>query len=294
MLAKSRFVDHENRHFSLPPLVHGKLFVPLFTARHRFMPDRLFSLDRLRIVLIGTSHPGNIGGTARAMKNMGISDLALVAPRCEVRCSEAISRASGADELVAAAHIHETIDDAVADATLVVGASARSRTLPWPMITPRQLGESLASEMQSEKARVALVFGREDTGLTNAELQRCHRHVHIPTNPDFSSLNLAAAVQVLAYECRQAWLAEQASAPASAALPFGTEWDNPLASHEELERFFEHMERALTAIEFHDPDNPRQLMARLRRLYLRARPDRMEINILRGTFTAMEKKAGKA
>lgn len=248
-------------------------------------------LERIRIVLIGTSHPGNIGATARAMKNMGLGDLALVAPRCEVRCSEAISRASGADALVAAAPVHETLDAAVGDATLVVGASARSRNLPWPMVTPRQLGETLAGELTPADSRVALVFGREDTGLTNAELQRCHRHVHIPTNPEFSSLNLAAAVQVLAYECRQAWLAAQDDAANAPATPFGTEWDGPLADHDDLERFFAHLERALIAVEFHDPDNPRQLMARLRRLYLRARPDRMEVNILRGILSAMEKKA---
>lgn len=256
------------------------------------MPDRPFSLAQLRIVLIGTSHPGNIGGAARAMKNMGLTDLALVAPRCEVRTSEAISRASGADELVAAAPVHDTLEDAVGDATLVVGASARSRTLPWPMITPRQLGESLADELAPGEARVALVFGREDTGLTNAELQRCHRHVHIPTNAEFSSLNLAAAVQVLAYECRLAWLAGQEQAAEDETAPFGTEWDSPLASHADLERLFTHMEQALIDVDFHDPDNPRQLMARLRRLYLRARPDRMEVNILRGILTAMQKRAG--
>lgn len=253
-------------------------------------------LERIRIVLIGTSHPGNIGGVARAMKNMGLRDLALVTPRCEARSSEAISRASGADELIAAARIHETLDTAVGDATLVVGASARSRTLPWPMITPRQLSETLAAELAPIDARVALVFGREDTGLTNAELQRCHRHVHIPTAADFSSLNLSAAVQVIAYECRQAWLDAQESSQANTQdddVPFGTAWDNPLASHADLERFFEHLERSLIAIDFHDPDNPRQLMARLRRLYLRARPDQMEINILRGILSAMDKKAAQ-
>lgn len=253
------------------------------------MPDHAFQLSQIRIVLIGTSHPGNIGGTARAMKNMGLNDLALVAPRCEVRNSEAISRASGADELVATAPLYTTLKDAVSDATLVVGASARSRNLPWPMTTPRELSATLSAELSSPQANVALVFGREDTGLTNTELQHCHRHVHIPTNPDFSSLNLAAAVQVLAYECRQAWLEAQSSASLQNDTPFGIEWDNPLASQADLERFFDHLERTLIAIDFHDPDNPRQLMARLRRLYLRARPDQMEINILRGILTAIEK-----
>ncbi|QFU02976.1 tRNA (cytidine/uridine-2'-O-)-methyltransferase TrmJ [Halomonas sp. THAF5a] len=239
-------------------------------------------LERIRTVLIGTSHPGNIGGTARAMHNMGLADLALVAPRCEPLTADTVSRASGADHIVHAARTVATLEEAVGDCTLVVGASARSRTLPWPMITPRALGERLPQELADPAARVALVFGREDSGLTNAELQRCHAHVHIPTNPDFSSLNLAAAVQVLAYECRQAWLGQQAAATDEAAPT------QPLASHEELERYFEHLERTLIGIGFHDPAMPRQLMARLRRFTLRARPERMELNILRGILTATE------
>jgi tRNA/rRNA methyltransferase/tRNA (cytidine32/uridine32-2'-O)-methyltransferase len=253
------------------------------------MVDHRFSLTRLRVVLVGTSHPGNIGGVARAMKNMGLSELALVAPRCEPRTSDAISRASGADDIAAGATLHDTLDEALADVTLAVGASARSRTLPWPMLTPRQLGDALPEALAPPSARVALVFGREDSGLTNEELQRCQRHVHIPTNPQFSSLNLAAAVQVLAYECRQAWLDTVPENDSTA--PFGVEWDSPPATQAELQRFFEHLERALIAIEFHDPTQPRQLMARLRRLYLRAQPDKQEINILRGILTAVEKHA---
>ncbi|HAA45005.1 MAG: RNA methyltransferase, TrmH family, group 1 [Halomonas sp. 54_146] len=245
-------------------------------------------LERIRIVLIGTSHPGNIGGVARAMHNMGLAELALVAPRCEVITQDSISRASGADHLLHQASVHATLEEAVADCTLAVGASARSRTLPWPMLSPRELAGRLPAECQPEGARVALVFGREDSGLTNAELQRCHAHVHIPTNADFSSLNLAAAVQVLAYECRMAWLNQadgQADAPSVAPVSDGEE----LATHAELERYFEHLERTLIGIDFHDPDQPRQLMARLRRLYLRARPERMEMNILRGILSATEK-----
>ncbi len=239
-------------------------------------------LDRIRIVLIGTSHPGNIGGVARAMHNMGLADLALVAPRCVPVTADSVSRASGADHLVNAARVVETLEEAVADCTLVVGASARSRTLPWPMITPRELGVRLPKELAGEAARLALVFGREDSGLTNAELQRCHAHVHIPTNPDFSSLNLAAAVQVLAYECRLAWLAGQETPD--------EEPGQPLANHEELEHYFAHLERTLIAIGFHDPAMPRQLMARLRRFTLRARPERMELNILRGILSETDKR----
>ncbi|MCE9663365.1 tRNA (cytosine(32)/uridine(32)-2'-O)-methyltransferase TrmJ [Halomonas sp. M5N1S17] len=245
-------------------------------------------LDRIRIVLIGTSHPGNIGGTARAMHNMGLADLALVAPRCEPLTSDTISRASGADHIVHGARRVETLEQAVADCTLVVGASARSRTLPWPMISPRALGSRLPDELSGAESRVALVFGREDSGLSNAELQRCHAHVHIPTNPDFSSLNLAAAVQVLAYECRLAWLAQQDEAEGAEAEPH-----QPLASHQELEHYFAHLEKTLIAIGFHDPALPRQLMARLRRFTLKARPERMELNILRGILTATEKQAAR-
>ena len=244
-------------------------------------------LDRLRIVLIGTSHPGNIGAVARAMHNMGLSDLALVAPRCEVIHQESISRASGADHLLHNARVHAALDSAVADCTFTVGASARSRTLPWPMVSPRELAERLPTECQANNSRVALVFGREDSGLTNAELQRCNAHVHIPTNADFSSLNLAAAVQVVAYECRLAWLATQTQ-PSETSTE-----DDTLASHADLERYFEHLERTLVAIEFHDPAKPRQLMARLRRLYLRARPEQIELNILRGILTATEKQMAR-
>ena len=212
--------------------------------------------------------------------------MALVAPRCEIITQDSISRASGADHLLHQASVHTTLEEAVADCTLAVGASARSRTLPWPMLTPRELADRLPGECQAPTSRVALVFGREDSGLTNAELQRCHAHVHIPTNADFSSLNLAAAVQVLAYESRMAWLSQQDAAPTPDA-------DDELVPHEELERYFEHLERTLITIEFHDPAQPRQLMARLRRLYLRARPEKMEMNILRGILTATEKSADK-
>ncbi|WP_148252776.1 RNA methyltransferase [Aidingimonas lacisalsi] len=253
-------------------------------------------LGQIRIVLVGTSHPGNVGGVARAMCNMGLATLTLVAPRCNPHDSEAYARASGADSLLDTISVHDDLGDAVGDCRLVVGASARSRTLPWPMLTPRQLSERLSSELSSPDARLALVFGREDTGLSNAELQRCHAHVHIPTNPDFASLNLAAAVQVLAYECRMACLmlesagTSETSAPVENTLTVDTE--EPLATHDELEHYFSHLEQTLIDIGFHDPATPRQLMARLRRLYQRTRLDRLELNILRGILTATQKRAG--
>ena len=254
-------------------------------------------LNAVRVVLVGTSHPGNIGGVARAMKNMGLADLYLVAPRAQFPHPEAVFRASGATDLLEQARVVERLEDALTDCTLVAGTSARSRHLPWPLLNPRELAGHLHDELEQPGHRIALVFGREDRGLSNEELHLCHLHVHIPTNPDFSSLNLAAAVQVLGYELRMA-LVEQADPQGSkddpffAARFFGTRWDAPLADHSTLERFFEHLETTLVDIGFHDPDNPRQSMSRLRRLYLRARPDTQEINMLRGILTLTQKAAG--
>lgn len=237
-------------------------------------------LDRIRIVLVNTTHPGNIGATARAMKNMGLSDLCLVEPKFFPH-EEAQARASGADDILASARVVGSIDEALSDCQLVVGTSARERHIPWPLVNPRELGAISAQMLQSEAGaagRIAVLFGREASGLTNEELHLCHKHVHIPTNPDFSSLNVAAAVQVISYEMRMALVEAQiADAP-----QWGTQWDIELADNAELERMFEHLERTLIDIEFLDPDNPRQLMPRLRRLILRAVPDKVEVNVLRG------------
>ncbi|WP_210397576.1 tRNA (cytosine(32)/uridine(32)-2'-O)-methyltransferase TrmJ [Motiliproteus sediminis] len=243
----------------------------------------------VRIVLVHTSHPGNIGGVARAMKNMAFENLVLVAPK-EFPSEKAEARASGATDVLAAAQVVETLEQAVEGCHLVVGASARGRHIPWPVVDPRELAAQVVPDLS--RLKVALVFGREDRGLTNEELQRCHRHVHIPSNPDFSSLNLAAAVQVLCYELRMAVLADQQGEVAGERPRWGTEWDIELATADELERLFEHLETTLVDIDFLDPDNPRQLMPRLRRLYLRSHPDKVEVNVLRGILTAMQKKIG--
>ena len=237
-------------------------------------------LERIRIVLVNTTHPGNIGATARAMKNMGLSDLCLVEPKLFPH-EEAQARASGADDILESARVVGSIEEALADCQLVVGTSARERHIPWPLVNPRELGAISAQMLQSEvgtEGRIAVLFGREASGLTNEELHLCHKHVHIPTNPDFSSLNVAAAVQVISYEMRMALVEAQV-----ADVPqWGTQWDIELADNAELERMFEHLERTLIDIEFLDPDNPRQLMPRLRRLILRAVPDKVEVNVLRG------------
>lgn len=239
--------------------------------------------DHIRIVLVNTTHPGNIGGVARAMKNMGLHDLCLVSPKCFPH-PDADARASGATDLLEQATVVESLDEAIADCELVFGTSARERHIPWPLVNPRELA-AIAAPLKG-KARVAILFGREDRGLTNEELQRCHHHVHIPAVDTFSSLNIAAAVQVITYELRMAEVAEQ-----QAARPqWGTEWDIELADQREVELMFEHLERTLVKIEFLDPDNPRQLMPRLRRLFQRAVPDKVEINVLRGILKAMERK----
>lgn len=239
--------------------------------------------DRIKIVLVNTSHPGNIGAAARAMKNMGLSRLVLVSPD-EFPSGVAVGRAAGAVDLLDRAEVVASLQEAVADCGLIIGTSARSRSIPWPMLEPEASASKLVAE--SHQHPVALVFGREASGLNNEELQQCHFHVQIPANPDYSSLNLGAAVMVLGYELYKAYLATTA-APDAADEEF---WDQPLASAEQLEHFYAHLERLLVKVDFHDPDNPRQLMQRLRRLYGRIRIDEMEMNILRGILTHIEKR----
>lgn len=233
-------------------------------------------LEQIRIVLVETSHPGNIGAVARAMKNMCLSDLALVAPR-QFPSAEATARASGADDLLARARVVDSLDEAIADCHRVIGASARLRTVSLPQRAPRECaGEALAAASRGE--RVALLFGREHSGLTNDELGRCHQLVHIPANPDYSSLNIAMAVQVLAYELLQG------SAEAPAAVPAARQ---PVSARE-MQGLFEHLEQAMQDIGFADPRQSDKLMLRLRRLFFRAEPDGDDIRILRGILSAAQ------
>ncbi len=228
----------------------------------------------IRIVLVEPTHPGNIGASARAMKNMGLAHLHLVRPR-HFPHAEATARASGADDLLARVRVHERLEDAVADCALVIGASARRRTIEWPTLTPREAAPKILAT--ATEAPVALLFGREHAGLTNAELDRCHALLHIPVNPEYPSLNLGAAVQVVAYELflarrgTQVPKAEHVPAPAAA-----------------MEAFYRHLEETLVDIGFLDPDNPKQAMRRLRRLFNRAAPDEREVNLLRGILSAAQ------
>jgi tRNA (cytidine32/uridine32-2'-O)-methyltransferase len=233
-------------------------------------------LSQVRIVLINTSHPGNIGSAARAMKTMGLSELYLVEPHFFPH-RKADEMATGAVDILENAKRVATLEEAIGDCSLVVGTSARSRAIPWPMLSPRELGEKVAQESQT---KIAILFGREHSGLTNEELQRCHFHIHIPSNPEYSSLNIAAAVQVIAYELR---VASEKELPKE-------NWDYQFASAKDMEGLYEHLEKVMIKIDFLNPEVPRQLMARLRRLFNRARLDVMEMNILRGILGSVEKK----
>jgi tRNA (cytidine32/uridine32-2'-O)-methyltransferase len=241
--------------------------------------------EAIRFVLVNTTHPGNIGGAARAMKNMGLSRLVLVAPR-KFPHEEAHWRAAGAQDVLENAKVVDTLAEAIADCQLVIGTSARGRRIPWPVLDPRHC----AVEVQSSVARqeqVAVVFGREDRGLTNEELQACNLHLHVPTHEDYPSLNLAMAVQVVAYELRMCALAGDLPSQAT------DDWDAPFSTAENMERFYRHLEETLVQIGFLDPAAPRQLMARLRRLYGRVRLDEMELNILRGILTETQRAASE-
>jgi len=236
------------------------------------------NLDRIRIVLVQTSLGGNIGAAARAMKTMGLTRLYLVAPD-EFPGPEATARAAGADDVLEHARVTGTLDEAIADCHLVVGTSARSRRIPWPLLMP----DSAAQEMvrASDEKEVALVFGRERTGLTNDEINRCHLLVNIPSNPDFSSLNLASAVQVLSYEIRRAAESGAVSSPGGDP-PLG----EPCATQTEIQQFYVHLEQTLVETGFLNPANPRHLMRRLMRLYNRVALTVNEVNILRGILTS--------
>lgn len=236
-------------------------------------------LERVKVVLVGTTHSGNIGSAARAMKVMGLSQMVLVDPQCQVD-AQAIALAAGASEIALNAQIYPTLEAAVADCGLVVGTSARSRTLEWPMLEPRECGEKLISEANQHS--VAMVFGRERTGLTNEELQLCHYHVCVPANPEYSSLNLAMAVQLLSYEVRMAYLALQQSSQSSTL-------QEEYPRHQELERFYAHLEQVIMQTEFISVQQPGQVMNKLRRMFTRARPEAQEINILRGILTSVQK-----
>jgi TrmH family RNA methyltransferase len=231
----------------------------------------------VRIVLVETSHPGNIGATARAMKTMGLDDLALVRPR-EFPSEQATARAAGADDILERARVTGDLSAAIADCGWVVGASARLRTVAVPIVDPRECAAAIWRRLPAD--RVAIVLGNEQSGLTNEDLGRCRQLVHIPTSPGYGSLNLAMAAQVLCYELRMA-------AP-GLLQPSGPGGDAPLATAAELDGFHDHLEQLLTDAGFLHPEHQRQVKLKLRRVFQRATLDQNELSILRGMLTALD------
>ena len=253
------------------------------------------TLAGIRIVMIQTSHTGNIGAAARAMKVMGLSELYLVKPK-SAPDEQSVAMSSNATDILDNATIVDTLSEAITGCQLVVGTSARhERTLSWDIQDSRSCGELIAKHSSSQlDAKVAILFGRESSGLTNEELAVCQHLVHIPTNPDYSSLNVASAVQILSYECRLAAMNIEASADTAIdnsknnndAKDSNDDW----VTADDLESYFEHLKQVMIDVDFLDPENPRYLIPRLRRLYSRSGITRSEMNILRGMLASIQKK----
>jgi tRNA (cytidine32/uridine32-2'-O)-methyltransferase len=235
-------------------------------------------LENISIVMVGTTHPGNIGAAARAMNNMCISRLVMVDPKCPVG-EIAYARASGAHDILDQRRTVDTLEEAIQDCQLVIGSTARSRSLSWPELSPSDMAKKTWS--LDDESKVAIVFGREHSGLTNDELQMCNYMVSIPTNPDFSSLNVASAVQVMCYEIYKTL--DEGQAVGGPAL------DEPTATSFDLEGYFNHLETVLLKIGYLNAAKPGQLLQRLRRLYQRADLSKNEVNILRGILSSVEK-----
>ena len=232
---------------------------------------------QVKIVLVNATHPGNIGAAARAMKTMGLEQLALVSPR-HFPSAECTARAAGADDILTRASVFSSLEDALADCELVFGTSARARSIAWPEVTPEAAAAQIIDRIDAGSG-VAVLFGRESSGLSNEQLEICHAMIRIPTNADFSSLNIAQAVQIICYEISKQHLARKATSTA----PNDPE---SLTTVAQMEHLYEHFRQTLTDIGYLDPEKPRRLMRRIRRLFNRARLDSNEYNILRGILTA--------
>lgn len=238
---------------------------------------------RVRFVLTRTSHPGNIGSAARAIRTMGFRQLSLVSPT-EFPHMDAHMMAAGADDVLEAAVRFDSLPEAIGDCSLVLGATARLRGVALEELTPRMAARRVLDAV-AQGRNVALVFGNEQSGLSNDEIMLCQAAVHIPSDPTYSSLNLSQAVQVLAYELRMAWLEGIPSRQGTTDAP---------STARELEGFFEHLATTLYDIDFHKGRSDRTIMHRLRRLFLRAAPDQRELRVLRGILADVQRMAGLA
>ena len=257
----------------------------LATTDENLSSGSIAAASRIRIVLVGTQHPGNIGAAARALKTMGLSRLVLVAPE-HYPADEAFRRAAGADDLLAEAVVVPTLAEAVSDCRFVLGCTARSRRVALEELVPREAASRMVAQAGAGAGQVALVFGRERTGLSNEELQLCHASVHIPANPAYSSLNLAAAVQVLAYELRLVLL-DGSEVVAAAPDPH----DEGPATHAQMEGFFGQLGETLDEIDFHKGRTPDSAMRKLRRLFLRAGMNEQEVRLMRGILADAQRMA---
>ncbi|MFW1753655.1 RNA methyltransferase [Acinetobacter wanghuae] len=249
-------------------------------------------LSHVRIVMVNTTLPANIGSALRAMKTMGLSKLVLVAPKTYPH-PDINALAAGAVDLIEQIEIVDTLEEAIQDCHLVFGTSARSRTIPWPLLDARPAAEKSLSAVVESKQEVAVVFGREDRGLTNEELAMANYHVTIPVNTEYGVLNVAQAIQVICYEMRMAAMAKteeivNPEAKMHVTDDIDMQWDEPLVEHAQMEQFYPHLEKMLAEIEFMDPKNPRLLPLRLRRLFGRIQLDRMEYHLLRGIFSRVQ------
>lgn len=251
-------------------------------------------LQHVRIVMVNTTLPANIGSALRAMKTMGLSRLTLVAPKTFPH-PDIDALAAGATDLLENIEIVDTLQDAIADCHFVFGTSARSRTIPWPLLDVRPASELIAEQINNKQHEIAIVFGREDRGLTNEELALANYHLTIPVNTDYGVLNVAQAIQIICYELRMAITNKtlQPTLPSkSAQMPViqqhSMQWDEPLVTQKQMQEFYPHFEQMLTDIEFFDPENPRLLPTRLKRLFGRIQLDRMEYNLLRGVFSRVQ------
>ena len=249
-------------------------------------------LSHVRIVMVNTTLPANIGSALRAMKTMGLSKLVLVAPKTYPH-PDINALAAGAEDLIDQIEIVARLEDAIQDCQLVFGTSARSRTIPWPLLDARPAAEKSLHAVVKQQQEIAIVFGREDRGLTNEELAMANYHVTIPVNDDYGVLNVAQAIQVICYEMRMAALQlieqpQDTQATMQVTDSQSMQWDEPLVTHDQMQQFYPHLEKMLAEIEFMDPKNPRLLPLRLRRLFGRIQLDTMEYHLLRGIFTRVQ------
>ena len=237
-----------------------------------------FKSNLINIVLVETSHPGNIGSAARAMKTMGLSKLSLVNPK-DFPSGDANALSGNARDVLDNATIYPSLEEAIKQSTFVYATSARNRSINWPTVNPEKAAEQIIDQVTGDK-EISIVFGREDRGLTNEELQLANFHLEIPANPEYPVLNIAMSVQIVTYELFK-----------NTNNTEDREWrDYPEINSEDLQRLIDHFVETSIELDMIDPKNPSQIIARIKRMFSRLQPDSMEANYLRGFLTAVNKR----